>query len=88
LQLLEEDVADLQCKDAKELKDALQAKSMLLSSRAVMQAALLRTESRGNYYRSDFPTRDDANWLRPIFASYNEETKQLKVEPGEMLEEE
>ena len=32
----------------------------------IIQAALLRTESRGAHQRTDFPLRDDAYWLRHI----------------------
>ncbi|MFC1968294.1 FAD-dependent oxidoreductase [Chloroflexota bacterium] len=86
LQALGEKATDFQCRNAAELKDALEAKSMLLTSKALMKAALLRTESRGNYYRRDFSARDDRNWLRPILISYDQEAKELKVEPGERIE--
>ena len=33
-------------------------------ARLVAKAALARTESRGGHYRSDHPTRDDANWRK------------------------
>jgi succinate dehydrogenase / fumarate reductase flavoprotein subunit len=26
--------------------------------------AMTRTESRGGHFRDDYPTRDDANWLK------------------------
>ncbi|MBI2964587.1 MAG: hypothetical protein HYY34_00095 [Chloroflexi bacterium] len=29
-------------------------------------SALTRTESRGSHYRTDYPERDDARWLRNI----------------------
>ncbi|ARM75079.1 L-aspartate oxidase [Acidianus manzaensis] len=32
-------------------------------------AALTRTESRGNHYRSYYPNRDDANWKKRIYFS-------------------
>lgn len=35
----------------------------------IVKAAGLRTESRGSHYRSDFPERDDKNWLTNIFVS-------------------
>jgi succinate dehydrogenase/fumarate reductase flavoprotein subunit len=43
--------------------DAISARSMLLVSEAIVRSALMRQESRGAHYRSDFPTRDDANWF-------------------------
>ena len=43
--------------------DAISARSMLLVSEGIVRSALMRQESRGAHYRSDFPTRDDANWF-------------------------
>jgi len=34
----------------------------------VAEGALRRTESRGAHYRTDFPERDDARWLKHTFA--------------------
>ncbi|MCX5779330.1 MAG: FAD-binding protein, partial [Firmicutes bacterium] len=38
--------------------------NMLTVARVIIQAALWRRESRGGHYRSDYPHRDDLNWLR------------------------
>jgi len=42
---------------------ALEFKNMLLVGEAITRAALFRTESRGSHFRTDYPERDDANWL-------------------------
>ena len=36
--------------------------NLLTVARLMIDAALQREESRGTHFRSDFPTRDDANW--------------------------
>ncbi|MCL5735463.1 MAG: FAD-dependent oxidoreductase [Actinobacteria bacterium] len=36
----------------------------------VAQGALVRQESRGSHYRTDYSTRDDANWLKHTLAFY------------------
>jgi fumarate reductase flavoprotein subunit len=46
-----------------ELSFALRLKGMLRLALVTAQGALIRTESRGAHFRSDFPLRDDANWL-------------------------
>jgi succinate dehydrogenase / fumarate reductase flavoprotein subunit len=43
--------------------DAITLRSMLLVSEAVVRSALERQESRGAHFRSDFPSRDDADWF-------------------------
>jgi succinate dehydrogenase/fumarate reductase flavoprotein subunit len=45
-----------------------EVRNRLLVSRLILEAALLRTESRGAHYRSDFPERDDRTWLGSIRA--------------------
>jgi len=46
----------------------------LLISKAIMRASLEREESRGAFYREDFPERDDDNWLKHILLKLNMET--------------
>lgn len=48
---------------------ALDVENLLLVARLVVAAAAHRTESRGSHYRSDFPARDDASWLRHTVTS-------------------
>lgn len=43
--------------------DAIILPHMLLACEAIIRSALAREESRGAHFRSDFPKRDDANWL-------------------------
>lgn len=49
--------------DAHELRLAHEAKNMILSAEMRLLSALYRTESRGNHYREDYPSRDDENWF-------------------------
>ncbi|MDH3804145.1 MAG: fumarate reductase flavoprotein subunit [Gammaproteobacteria bacterium] len=46
-----------------ELTFALRLKGMLRLALVTAKGALLRTESRGAHYRSDYPQRNDAEWL-------------------------
>jgi fumarate reductase flavoprotein subunit len=66
-QLLDDcDNAVLRCKDPgvnPELAFALRLKGMLRLSMTVALGAQARTESRGAHYRSDFPLRNDRDWL-------------------------
>jgi succinate dehydrogenase / fumarate reductase flavoprotein subunit len=51
-----------------DLIHALELDSLLDIAETIVAGALARTESRGAHYRSDFPTRDDANWLKHSLA--------------------
>ncbi|MBI4185909.1 MAG: FAD-binding protein [Chloroflexi bacterium] len=45
---------------------ALEAENSLVVAEMIARSALMRTESRGNHYRYDFPATDNQNWLKNI----------------------
>lgn len=47
-----------------------QLKNMLALANVITKGALLRDESRGAHYKPDFPTRDDANFLKTTIAEF------------------
>ena len=47
-----------------------QLKNMLELSRAILQGAILRDESRGAHYKPDFPERNDEKFLKTTKASF------------------
>jgi len=61
-----------------ELMRNLELQNMLLISEMICRAALMRTESRGSHYRSDFPEEDNTKWLKNIVIR--------KEDPGMRLE--
>ena len=49
------------------LKDLFRKKNldnMALIIRAILQGSLLREESRGSFFRKDFPNQDDQDWMK------------------------
>ena len=54
-------------------RDALELRSMLDLAECTALSALLRKESRGSHLRTDYPSRDDNNWLRSIFVNQKKE---------------
>jgi succinate dehydrogenase / fumarate reductase flavoprotein subunit len=44
---------------------------MLALAEAIAQGALARRESRGAHYRTDYPTRDDANFMKTTVVKWN-----------------
>lgn len=56
-----------------ELVEYLDVASILDLCEIIAKGALRRTESRGAHFRTDFPTRDDANWLAHTYAQYSQD---------------
>jgi len=50
------------------LLDALELSNMLEYSELIVDGGLAREESRGAHFRTDFPTRDDVNWMQHTLA--------------------
>ncbi|MBT8087412.1 MAG: fumarate reductase flavoprotein subunit [Gammaproteobacteria bacterium] len=91
-QLLREcDSTALRCKDPgmnPELTFALRLKGMLRLALIVAMGALARTESRGAHYRSDFPLRNDNEWLNRTLVRWggNEEEPTFSYEPTGLID--
>lgn len=64
-----------------QLTDYLELGFLLDLCEAIAKGALRRTESRGAHYRTDFPTRDDDNWLFHSYARYSPEGSVLDNGP-------
>ena len=56
-----------------ELTAALELEFMLDLGEVVAHSALARTESRGSHQRTDFPERDDENWMKHTIAWIDED---------------
>jgi succinate dehydrogenase/fumarate reductase flavoprotein subunit len=62
----------------------LQVKSSLVACEAVIRSALMRQESRGAHYRSDFPKLDDERWKVNIYCR-KEGRKGVSAAAAEMI---
>ncbi|ABP94852.1 MULTISPECIES: succinate dehydrogenase flavoprotein subunit [Metallosphaera] len=51
-----------------EFFNALELRNMMDLAVVIAKSALTRTESRGAHYRTDYPERDDRNWLKHTLA--------------------
>ena len=54
---------------------------MLDNAECTCVAALHRTESRGAQFRTDFPERNDAEWLKHITLSANGDEPEIDYAP-------
>jgi succinate dehydrogenase/fumarate reductase flavoprotein subunit len=68
-------------RDYKELMRYLELENMVLLSEMVCRAALLRTESRGAHYRSDYPEEDNKYWLKNILIGKQDSKMSLEAVP-------
>jgi len=62
------------------LKDLFKKRDLenvALLLKAILKGSLLRMESRGSFFRKDFPNQDDQNWLKNT--CYRLEKEELKV---------
>jgi succinate dehydrogenase / fumarate reductase flavoprotein subunit len=54
---------------------ALETEHLLEFSEVIVAGGLARTESRGAHYRTDYPKRDDENWIKHTMAHKSEDGK-------------
>lgn len=66
-------------------QEALDLDNQLTVARLVVESALLREESRGAHYRSDYPDRNDKEWLRYIVLRRHAETFDADLRPVEFV---
>jgi succinate dehydrogenase/fumarate reductase flavoprotein subunit len=63
------------------LLEALELRNLLDLSEVISKAALVRQESRGAHSRTDFPKRDDPNWLKHSLAWRRGDRIEITYEP-------
>ena len=64
-----------------DLMRTLELEGMVDLSLCVAEGALARTESRGSHSRTDFPARNDEQWLKHTLAYYTPEGPRLEYVP-------
>ncbi len=72
---------NLLANDTHQLRLAHETKNMLLNSEMKLRAGLMRTESRGDHYREDYPDQDDKNWLAWIIITRDGDSMKLEKKP-------
>ena len=53
---------------------------MLIMGEMIAKAGLLREESRGSHYRTDFPERDDEKFWKASVAKFNTQSGRCDIE--------
>ncbi|MEM0118455.1 MAG: succinate dehydrogenase/fumarate reductase flavoprotein subunit [Conexivisphaerales archaeon] len=60
---------------------ALETSNLVLLAEVVVQAALMRKESRGAHARVDYPARDDANYLKHSLSYFTSDGPRIEYVP-------
>ncbi len=61
---IEKRVGEIYAATAKDLFRKRELENVALVLKAILRGSLLRKESRGSFFRRDFPDQDDINWLK------------------------
>jgi succinate dehydrogenase / fumarate reductase, flavoprotein subunit len=64
-----------------ELQDAFELSGMLKIAETIVFCALQREESRGAHFRSDFPQRNDEQWLKHILVTDSPQGLKVSYKP-------
>lgn len=64
-----------------ELMEILELGHLLEFSDIIVEGAIARQECRGAHWRTDYPKRDDQNWMKHTFAFRTEKGIELKYKP-------
>ncbi len=64
-----------------ELEEAIELGHLLQTAEVIVASAINRTESRGAHWRTDYPKRDDENWLKHTLAYWSEDGVKFDYKP-------
>ena len=64
-----------------EIYEILELRNMLSMAKIIANGALNRRESRGGHYRTDYPKRDDENFLKHSLTYKTDEGMEIKYKP-------
>ena len=78
LSSIEKRIGQVYAATVKDLFGKRDIENVALLLKAILQGSLLRTESRGSFFRKDFPDQDDENWLKN--SCYRLEKGELRID--------
>ena len=84
-QIKEENLPFIYAKSLRELREATEAVNMVTTAEIVTRSALYRTESRGLHQRTDYPERDDKNWLKNVFVKAEKDGMKVFDRPVQLI---
>ena len=81
LSKMQAEVSNMHARNASEIQAAVEAFNILDLGRLIATASLVRKETRGNYWRADYPQPDNDNWIKKIVVYKNGEEVGTRIEP-------
>ncbi len=64
-----------------DLEETIELRHLLQTAEVIVASAINRTESRGAHWRTDYPKRDDENWLKHTLAWRTDEGVKFDYKP-------
>jgi len=80
LRKAEEQIPHIFVNSYRELQEAIESKFMVLLAKLVVMSALVRKESRGPHFRTDYPQSYDKKWLKNIVIKNKNGEPQVSIE--------
>ena len=78
------EIPNLRARNALEVRAAVEASNILDLGQLIATASLIRKETRGNYWRADYPQPDNDNWIKNIILRKNGDEIAARIEPAVM----
>ena len=78
---MQREVSDLRARNDDEIRAAIEAANILDLGQIIATASQLRKETRGNYWRADYPQPDNDNWLKNIVVYKSGEEIKTRIDP-------
>ncbi|MCM8760141.1 MAG: hypothetical protein NC832_00245 [Candidatus Omnitrophica bacterium] len=80
LDKVNEEMQEMHCAETSGLREGFEAINILEVARAVAFSSLLRKETRGNFWRIDYPMPDNKNWVKNIIVKYEKDKLSYRIE--------
>ena len=77
-------IPEAQVNSFRDLMNSIELRHLVVSAEMICRAALLRTESRGAHYRSDYPQKDDSHWLGSLRVRKTGSEASFSFQPGDI----
>jgi succinate dehydrogenase/fumarate reductase flavoprotein subunit len=79
-ELKDQIMRECRARDSRELMELWELLGAIQTAEVIIEASILRTESRGSHFRKDYPFQDDISWKRHIVFEWKGEGEKLHTQ--------